>query len=195
MQRIIYLILFLSISLFGLSQRRLVPITKPDSLDVSAFHFHKPLSVYTSLVKSDTFHLSNGSIFQVYSLSVFNNTDSTICVLLSAFFSEESAKKEVYILEPVIDCNDTLKYYSLEHCEGWDNGYLPLPVKPQLVSPNTYLNTRFAIELFADKAKEFHVHYANVDLTYTALMKAYNNDTHNWQRSLNIRCKRVELPE
>jgi len=151
-------------------------------------------NVDIEIKKVDSGEIDDASNNQIYTLSVFNDTDSNICILFS-FDLNESIKHQVFSLDPVYDCsNDTLKYYSLEHCQNWDIGYLPLPAKPFLLSPNSYLKTYFSIELTHDMPKEFHLHYANVDIKYSDIVKSYQNDMHYWERSLSIKCKRTPLP-
>lgn len=139
-------------------------------------------------------HSEDGSKYLVYAMTVFNGTDSSVCILFS-FFLTEASEKHVYALDPVIDCNnDTLKYYCFERCEDWDIGYLPLPAKPILINPNTYLKTNFAIKIIPDRPRYFHLHYANITMSFNELMKAYESDHHYWQNSLPIKCRRYLLP-
>jgi hypothetical protein len=157
--------------------------------------YDRIISIDLTIRKIDTFHSNNGSTLQLYSLSISNNTDSSLCILFP-FELSQITKGRIFYLDPVIDCsNPSLSYYSLEHSEGWDQGNLPLPSKPVLLNPNTYLQTNFAIRLISEPPKFFHLHYAAVDLTYSQLWKKYAEDIHFWERYLPVRCKEYVLPD
>lgn len=130
---------------------------------------------------------------RIYELWVYNNSDSTICILFSSEM-DGSINKRAFSLDPAYGCSDTLRYFSLEHCKNWDIGYLPFPAKPVLISPYTYLKTFFAIDLASDNPKEFHLHFATIDITYNEIIKSYQNDIHDWDKSLSLKCKQVKLP-
>jgi hypothetical protein len=107
---------------------------------------------------------------------------------------DENVNRTVLFLDPAYSCSDTLRYYSLEHCRNWDIGYLPLPAKPVLINPYTYFKTFFSFDLTTDSPKSFHLHYAFVNKTFAEINKAYENDHHNWQQLLFLKCKQVSLP-
>jgi hypothetical protein len=144
----------------------------------------------TKVDSSKTRNITNKNIFE---LIVSNQTDSTIC-LLSSFEMDGNVNKKVLFLQPAYSCNDTLRYYSLEHCRDWNIGYLPLPAKPILLNPNTYFKTFFSFEIAADNPNTFHLHYASVDKTVAEIQRTYKNDEHNWQHSFSLKCKQVRLP-
>jgi hypothetical protein len=116
MRKLIFLQLFFSLSLFGLSQRGPKRFANQDTL--KAIAISRIPAVDISILKKGTYELKDGFKYQLYSLSVFNDTDSTICILFSDF-QNESIKNRIFNLALVTDCNnDTISYYSLEHCEG-----------------------------------------------------------------------------
>jgi len=68
----------------------------------------------------------------------------------------------------------------------------PMPAVLQLISLQYRLNTGFEIEFFGNTTNEFRTQYANVELNYTKVINACNNDKHNWQNSPKIKCRRIK---
>lgn len=130
---------------------------------------------------------------RVYELSIFNNSDSTICIL-GPDDLEGNVSKRIFSLDPAYECADTLRYYSLEHGQYWDAGYNIAPAKPLLISPSTYFKTFFAINFTSDNPTQFHIHFANVDIAYSKIINLYQADSHGWQKQLHLKCKQVKLP-
>jgi hypothetical protein len=193
MLKTIFLFLFTGACLNAQAQRASTREKAPP--DTAIYYKPDPPSIDIEIKKFDSAKVAGIKGLRFYKLSVLNSTDSAICILFS-FDLERSLKRMIYALDPAYDCtNNTGHYYSLEYCRNWDMGYLPLPAKPFLLNPNTYLLTNFSIPDTPGHPKEFHLHYASVDMSYTDLQKAYKSDRHYWHRSLAVKCKIVKLPE
>jgi len=151
-------------------------------------------TVEIEIKKIDQSKNSNLAKSKILELSIFNNSDSTLCILFS-FNLDGNITKTAFRLGPAYDCSaDTASYYSLEHPENWDVGYVPKPARPVLISPFTYFNTLFSIDSNSANPKEFHLHYAIVDITYSEIVKACTNDLYGWERALSLICKKTLLP-
>lgn len=194
MQKILFGLIFIGAYINGAAQRitRRVPALS-DSVPVTIpARVH---SVDIEIEKIDSGKIVNPLNYQFYKLTVFNNTDSALCILFS-FYLDESIKNHVFGLDPVYACGvDTANYYSLDHCTGWDLGNLPLPAKPVVVNPNTYLGTIFCLEIKPDSPDEFHLHYAKTAMSYQQIQQEYIKDRHDWERKFQLKCKIVRLPE
>src|SRR5215467_2001692 len=79
MRKISFLILLLGLFHAASSQRQPTRVEKIDTSSI--FTSDGQPAVDLTVKKRDTLYSQNEPPYQVYSLSVFNNTDSTICIL------------------------------------------------------------------------------------------------------------------
>ena len=193
MRKTSFLILLVGLFHVASSQRQPTRVEKIDTSSI--FSSEGEPAVDLTLKKGDTLYSQNDPPYQVYSLSVFNNTDSTICILGPPLL-DRGLKNSLFVLGAFVDClSNNLQYYSLQFGEGWDEVNDPPPPTPILLSPNTSLNMQFAIRMGANNPTDFHLHYASLDIKYSEIMNAYKNNGEGWYHFLRLKCKRTGLPK
>src|ERR1700750_1120674 len=96
-----FLFVFALISLWhsGFSQRLSQKIPSPVDSTITKYIPRTP-SIDIEIKKYDPRKTTNLPNYEVFTLSVFNNTDSTICILFS-FDLIETVKNHVFALDPV----------------------------------------------------------------------------------------------
>lgn len=186
MRKAMYLATWLLHSLYGAVQTTVVNPVTDSAGDKREWPIH------LTITKEDTFHLRDGAACQVYSMRTLNQADSAIYILEPTVCQSRESRDHIPILEISSDCGRTPDYYALEHCTGWDMGYIPLPPRPGIIPSGKTLESKFAIKITADTRSEFHLHFIQPDCI--DVLKKYKENFRTWMDSLKVECYRVKLP-